>query len=123
MASGMASSRDRSARRAGLHLAQERALLALDEALLGGECEVVPPGRIGAQPRPVGLVIGQRRERDQAKGNIVGSLVRHPVTDEISAARGDDLEPAARVGLERRGLERIDAITNEDGNCHDGPHG
>jgi len=44
--------------------------------------------------------------------------MRHPVAEEIAAASGDDGEPVSRVFLEHRAFERIELVTDEDGDGH-----
>jgi hypothetical protein len=44
--------------------------------------------------------------------------MRQEVTDEVAAAAGNDFSPCTRVGGEGIELERIDFVTNEDGDGH-----
>jgi hypothetical protein len=41
--------------------------------------------------------------------------MRHPVSDEIAAASGNDAEPAPRILLEHRALEGIELVADENG--------
>src|SRR5437763_668838 len=97
---------------------QKCAFLSEDETLLLGELEIRHALIVGAQPRPIGFVRRQTLERNQRVGNIVGSLVRHPVADEIAAASWDDVEPALGVCFEGFAAERIELIANKDRDGH-----
>ena len=52
-------------------------------------------------------------ERDQCECNVVGAFVRHEIADQVAAAAGYDLDPAFRILLELRALERIELIADE----------
>src|SRR3954464_7859495 len=102
------------------HLAQKRALFREDEFVLLGEVEVRHAFRILTQPGAIGLIRSQTLEGDQRKRDIVGALVRHEIADQIAAAFRDDGEPAIRILLKLRALERIELVADEDGDGHDG---
>ncbi len=102
------------------HLPQERALFRNDEALRLRQREVGGAFAVGLQPRPVGLVGRQARERDQPVGDVVGALVRHPIADDFAAAFRNDCQPIARIGFKAVALIRIELIANEDGDGHRG---
>ena len=44
--------------------------------------------------------------------------MRHPVADEIAAAFRNDGQPVFRIFLEHRPLERIELVTDENGDGH-----
>src|SRR3954463_4174312 len=102
------------------HLAQEGALLREDELALLGELEVRHALGILPQPGAIGFIGGKALEADQRKRDVVGALMRHEIADEVATAFRDDSEPALRVILELRALERIELIADEDGDGHGG---
>src|SRR3954447_14645984 len=102
------------------HLAQKRALFRENEFVLLGGVEVRHALRILTQPGAIGFIRSQTLEGDQRKRDIVGALVRHEIADQIAAAVRDDGEPALRILLELRALERIELVADEDGDGHDG---
>jgi len=87
--------------------------------VLLSEVEISHPFVIRFQPRTVGFVIRKARKRDQSECDIVGSLMRHPVAEQIAAAFRNDREPFLRVSFEQMPLERIELVANEDGNGHE----
>ena len=83
-------------RRVGCFLAErsvdhchECALFAQDESLRLRRGKVCAAIRVGFQPRTVSLVSCQTVERDQAPCDVVGTLVRKKVADEMTAAAGN----------------------------------
>src|SRR5260221_4985500 len=44
--------------------------------------------------------------------------MRHPVSDQVAAAPWNDAEPVFRILLEHRPLERIELVTDENGDGH-----
>ena len=100
------------------NLAQKCPLLREDELVLLGEIEIGHAFGVATQPRTIGLIGGETLEGDQRERDVVGALVRHPVADEIAAAFRDDAEPAFRIFLELRALERIELVADEHGDGH-----
>src|SRR5262245_15218643 len=98
--------------------AQERALLGEDETLFLGELEVGHALRVLAQARAVGLVRREAVERDEREGDVVGALVRHPVTDEIAAALRNDGHPVLGILLELVALEGFELVADEHRHGH-----
>src|SRR4029079_6650254 len=102
------------------HLPQKRPFFREDQPVLFGEIEIGHAFTVGAQPRPGAFVRRQTVKENQREGDIVGALVRHPVTDQIAAASWNDAEPAFGIFLEHRPLERIELVTDENGDGHGG---
>src|SRR5258705_3670149 len=75
------------------NLAQESPFLRENELVLLGEIEIGHAFAVGAQPRPVAFIGSQAIERDQRKRDVVGALMRHPVTEQVATAFRDDGEP------------------------------
>ena len=92
--------------------------VALNQSALVRECEIRPPFRIGLEPRPVGLVVGQAIERDQPPGHVARTFVWEEIPDEIAAAARDDARPIRCVLLERLALERVDFVADQAGDRH-----
>jgi len=93
----------------------ERALLAQDEALFLCQRKVGAAFGVSAQSGTVGLVGGQRVKADQTPGLVVAAFVRQEVAQQMAAAAGNDLAPAARVFGKRLALKGIDFVANEAG--------
>lgn len=83
------------------------------------EIEVRSTIVVGFQPRTISFVLGQARKRNQSECDIVSSLMRHPITEQIASAFRNDGEPALGVGFEQMPFERVELISNEDGNSHE----
>src|SRR5206468_8067546 len=97
------------------HLAQKGALFGEDEFVVLGKMEIRHAVGVLPQPCPVGLVSSKAFEGDQRKRDVVGALMRHEIADQVAAAFRDDAEPALRIILELRALERIELVADEDG--------
>lgn len=95
------------------HLAQEAALLANDKASVLSKLEIGCTLSIGLEARPISFVCRQALKRNQPIRNVVGALVRHPITDELAAAFGNDSQPIARLLLKALAFVRIKLISNE----------
>src|SRR5258708_198960 len=100
------------------HLAQERPLLHQDELVLLGIAEVRHAVLVGAKPRAIALIFGETGEFEKPERDIVGALMRHPVAEAFAPTVRDDGEPAPRILLEHHALERVQLITDEDGDRH-----
>src|SRR6478609_4044286 len=109
--------------RSGDNLAQERTLLDEDEFVLLGIAEIRHAFLVGANPRPIAFIFRQAWEFQQAERDVVGALMRHPVAEAFAAAIRDDGEPAPRVFLEHRALERVELVADENGDSHENLHG
>lgn len=102
-----------------VHLPQKGSLLCEDEFVILREVEIRNTLRIGFQPCAISLVIRQTFKRDQSERDVVGSLMRHPVAEQIASAFRNDGEPAPGIGFEQMALERIELVANENGNGHE----
>lgn len=110
---------NRSAVVSGLHLPQKGPLLQEDELVLLREGKIREAFGIGLQPGTIGLIVRKTWKRDQAEGDVVGPLMRHPVAKQIAAAFGNDGEPSLCVLLEQVTLERVELIADENGDGHE----
>jgi len=99
-------------------LAQEASLLGEDTALFLGKAEIGHPLVVGAQARTIRLVRSQALERDQPIGDVIRTLVRHPIADDLTAALRNDRQPAPCVLLELAALEGIEPVADENGDRH-----
>src|SRR6266702_30439 len=68
----------------GHDLPQKRPFLREDESVLFGEVEIGHGFAVGTEPRPVALVGGKAVERDQREGDVVGALMRNPVSEQVA---------------------------------------
>src|SRR5690606_37862281 len=68
-------------------------LLDENAALLLREAEIGHRRRVRLESRSIGLIGGQAVERDQSMCNVVGTFVRHEVTDQVAATCRDDGQP------------------------------
>jgi hypothetical protein len=84
------------------------------------ELEVGAALGVGLEPRAVGLVVGEARERDEAVGDVVRAFVRQEVAEQFAAAARNDGEPAPRIGGEGLALERVDLVADAAGDGHGG---
>src|SRR3954469_7431544 len=100
------------------HLAQEGALFRKDEFVVLGKMEIRHALGILPQPRAIGLVGREALEGDQRERDVVGTLMRHEIADQIAAASRDDGEPALGIFLELSALERIELVSDEYGDGH-----
>src|SRR6476469_573810 len=99
-------------------LAQKGSLLFEDEFILLGEIEVGHGLGITAKARAISFGSCEIFERNQRERDVVGTFMRHPVADEIAAAFRNDCKPSPRILLEHRALERIQPVTDENGDGH-----
>src|SRR5262249_27278566 len=100
------------------NLAQKCPLFAENKFVVFREIEVGDALRVVVQPRAISLVGRKAFERDQRERNVVCSLMRHEIADQVASASRDNGEPALRILLELRALERIKLITDETGDSH-----
>src|SRR5579872_258201 len=100
------------------HLAQESPLFRENELVFLGSCEILHSLFIGPKPCAVFFVSRKAFKGNQREGDVVGALMRHPVTDEIAAAFRNDGKPALCIFLEQRALERIDLVANKNRDSH-----
>src|SRR3954462_4816902 len=98
--------------------AQEVALFREDEFVVLGKMEIRHALGILPQPRTIGLVGREALEGDQREGDVVGALMRHEIADQVAAAFRDDGEPALGIFLELSAFERIELVSDEDGDGH-----
>src|SRR3984885_8429492 len=96
----------------------EVSFFAQDEAPGLRHLEVLLGFGVGLQPAFVLLVRSQTVEGNHAPSGMTGSSIRAAVTDQMSAAFGNDAAPILGVLLERIALKRIDLVANEAGNGH-----
>ena len=79
------------------------------------------PSTSARKPRAIGLRRRPRLSNEiRAKADVVGALMRHPVAEQVATASRDNAEPAPRILLEHRTLERIELVTDENGDGHKG---
>jgi hypothetical protein len=100
---------------------EECAFFALDETMRLRESEVFARGGVFFQACTVGFVGGKRLELDEPPGNVIGSLVRKKIAEQMTAAARDDGTPVFSVRLERRALEWVDVVTDKTDDAH-GPY-
>lgn len=102
-----------------LYLTKKGSLLREDEPVLLREIEIRDALVIRLEPGAIGFVIRQTGKRDQPECDVVGPLMRHPVSKQIATAFRNDGKPALRVGLKEMPLERIELVADEDGDGHE----
>ncbi len=102
-----------------LDLTKKGSLLREDEFVFLREIEIRNALVIRLEPRAVRFVIRQTRKRDQPECDVVGPLVRHPVSKQVATALRNDGKPALRIGLKQMSLERIELVADEDGDGHE----
>lgn len=101
-----------------LHLPKKGSLLGENEPVFLREAKIREPLPVSFQPGTIAFVVRQTRKRDQSERDVVGPLMRHPVAQQIAPAFGNDGEPALRVGFEQMLFERVELISNKDGDGH-----
>jgi hypothetical protein len=63
----------------------------------------------------------QGLERNQAPRDVIGAFMGEKVSDQMTAAAGNDPTPLFGILLEGRALKRVDLVANEAGNGHGVP--
>src|SRR4051794_12958912 len=103
------------------HPTQKSPLLRQDEFVLGGETEIRRALRVHEQRCAIAFIGRETLERNQREGDVIGSLMRHPVAQEIAATPGNDRRPSLGICFEHPALEWIDLVADEDGDGHGRP--
>jgi len=101
-----------------IHDLNEVPLLAHDEALGLRHCEILKRLGILLQTRLIGLVRSETLESNQPPADIVGSLPRKEVANQMPTAAGNDAAPALRILLEGIPLKGIDFVADDAGDRH-----
>src|SRR3954470_7751076 len=97
---------------------QETPLFSENHAVVECQAEILPRFLIRFELCAVRLVGREAVESDQAPANVIGAFVRHEITEQVTAATGNDASPVLRVLAEILDLVRINLITDEYDNLH-----
>jgi DNA-binding transcriptional ArsR family regulator len=109
---------DRENAEGSIHNLNEVSLFTQNQTLALRHGEIFARFGIGPQTRAIALVIGEAFECNDAPSDIVRAFMRKKISDEITAAAGNDTAPILGVLLEHAALKGIDLITDNARDCH-----
>src|SRR5215469_11514040 len=98
----------------------EVSLFAQDKAFGLRRCKIFAGFLVGFETRLIAFVGSETVESDEPPRNVVCAFVRKEISDQMTAAAGNDATPVLGVLLESAPLERIDLVANDTDNGHRG---